>query len=476
MLSPTRKLLKSPSLSSQRSESGSQSNVDGFSILPISAISTYTPRNWAIKGRCSFIQPIRNYKGKDGNPGKCGSVDVMDESGSIRLTMFNQQVDTHYAKFIVGNAYIISKGNIKQGNKMFCKSDYEITATQDTIVQETAIDDSMPDRSQSFIQSLSHLSNHRLTGNPVDIIGIALKIEEPSTVNVKKDTQRSLTKRIITLCDDSMCEIDVTLWNERAEEFSGKEGDVICVENGKVGDYQGFRVISTGSQSQIDVNPTGLSRAEELKKWMSTLNVGRDAFSKIEGTAPKGEKGESRPVINVSAEQLLASDLGHDEKQSDFISFTGCITKYKRSSLWYLACPKTNCYKKLASPDEEQCSCGHNFLRDGPPKNRFILSLMISDSTGAFWVSCFNDVAEQLLQHNADEVAALVDENPNAIDDLFAPVLLKQFYFRIRARKQTSTINDEMRIQYTVSHMSPSNHVTRSKELLSIVKRYGYEV
>lgn len=87
-MSSPRKLLRNPSsprLSEPLSPSLSQ---EGQKFMPISSINIFVPRNWAIKGKCTFKQDIKEFNSKDKN-GKVGSVDLLDSTGEIRITLFN---------------------------------------------------------------------------------------------------------------------------------------------------------------------------------------------------------------------------------------------------------------------------------------------------------------------------------------------------------------------------------------------------
>lgn len=61
---------------------------------PIASISPYQ-NNWTIKARITAKSPIRTWSNAKGE-GKLFSIDLVDESGEIRATLFRDQVDKFY--------------------------------------------------------------------------------------------------------------------------------------------------------------------------------------------------------------------------------------------------------------------------------------------------------------------------------------------------------------------------------------------
>lgn len=103
---------------------------------PISSLSPYQNK-WVIKARVMFKGPMRTWNNAKGE-GKLFSMDLMDESGEIRATAFKEQADKFYDMVQVDAVYLISKCQLKPANKQFStlKNDYEMTFTNETVMQE----------------------------------------------------------------------------------------------------------------------------------------------------------------------------------------------------------------------------------------------------------------------------------------------------------------------------------------------------
>lgn len=96
-------------------------------------------------------------------------MDLVDESGEIRATAFRDLVDKFYDMIEVDKVYYISKCQLKIANKQFCtlKNDYEMTFTNETVVQECHdADPSIPQSQYNFIpiEKIAHIADGTYVG------------------------------------------------------------------------------------------------------------------------------------------------------------------------------------------------------------------------------------------------------------------------------------------------------------------------
>lgn len=109
------------------------------SIHPIEAISPYNNK-WTIKARCTSKSNIKTWHNKNGE-GKLFSVNLLDDSGEIRATGFNDQCDMLYDLFQEGGVYYISSPcRVQMAKKQFTNlnNDYELTFERDTLVEKVS--------------------------------------------------------------------------------------------------------------------------------------------------------------------------------------------------------------------------------------------------------------------------------------------------------------------------------------------------
>lgn len=70
-------------------------------IRTIASLNPYHTKSWVILARVSYKSPIKTWSNERGE-GKLFSLDLLDASGEIRCTLFNDSVDTFYDRFQTG--------------------------------------------------------------------------------------------------------------------------------------------------------------------------------------------------------------------------------------------------------------------------------------------------------------------------------------------------------------------------------------
>lgn len=108
-------------------------------IYPIEAISPYSHK-WTIKARCTSKSNIKTWHNRNGE-GKLFSVNLLDDSGEIRATGFNDLCDMLYDLFREGEVYYISSPcRVQIAKKQFTNldNDYELTFEKDTLVEKVS--------------------------------------------------------------------------------------------------------------------------------------------------------------------------------------------------------------------------------------------------------------------------------------------------------------------------------------------------
>ncbi len=65
---------------------------------------------------------------------------------------------------------------------------------------------------------------------------------------------------------------------------------------------------------------------------------------------------------------------------------------------------------------------------------RYILSINVLDHTSSQWLTCFNEVAERLLNIKAKELQDLKSKSESEFNKVFDSVYFHQYEFRLRAK------------------------------------------
>ena len=170
---------------------------------------------------------------KPNSTGKLFSMDVMDDSGEIRITAFKDQCDAFFDKAVVGKVYFISNCSVKNANKQYSKlnNDYELTfkdnGTFDLCEDNT---DDIPCINYNFVK-ISDLGSVA-KDSYVDVMGVVKTAGEAVKLTTKAG--KDLTKREVTLVDMSKHEVTLTLWGSTAETFDGGNHPIVAAKNARV--------------------------------------------------------------------------------------------------------------------------------------------------------------------------------------------------------------------------------------------------
>ena len=131
-----------PQASEQRlpSRTTAPSSSAHANIYPIESLSPWGNK-WTIKVRVTSKSDIKTWHNKNGE-GKLFSVNLLDESGEIKATGFNDQCDAFFDLLAEGNVYYISSPcTVRPAKRQFSNvnNDYELSFERGTIVEKVFI-------------------------------------------------------------------------------------------------------------------------------------------------------------------------------------------------------------------------------------------------------------------------------------------------------------------------------------------------
>lgn len=221
-------------------------------------------KNRIIKGRVvskSNVHSWNNAKGK----GVLFSFDIKDSSDTMRFTAFGKECVKFYDQVQIDHVYLIARGRVKQANKKYTNSNYEISLTEHSVIELYEDDQDCPSITYNFVdfEEISHYVN---SNSFVDIVGVVVEIDELSTYVRRKDSVQGM-KRNIQLVDQTGNQIVCTLWENYGKDFNGKLGDVIVIKNVNVSDFHNVS-LSTLSNSTVQMNPE-MTIVDQLRTWFN---------------------------------------------------------------------------------------------------------------------------------------------------------------------------------------------------------------
>ncbi|KAJ7461513.1 hypothetical protein FB451DRAFT_1562794 [Mycena latifolia] len=419
------------------------------SIYPIEGLSPYQ-NNWTIKARVTQKSDIKTFSNQKGD-GKLFNVTLMDETGEIRATGFNAVVDSLYDRLEVNKVYFISKGRVNIAKKQFShlSNEYEIGLERNTEVEECLDPVNVPLVKYNFV-ALGDLESQN-KDSTCDVIGLVKEISDLSEIT-SKATNRQIIKRELTLVDTSEFSVRMTLWGKQAEQFESPEA-VIAFKSVKVGDYGG-RSLSFFSSSTMSINPD-IPEAHTLRGWYD--ESGKNASYQAHHSSGGGGASERGGFVRSEVRSILdvkSSELGQGDRQ-DYFSTRATVLFVKSEPMWYPACQKPDCNKKVTEDEANsgwRCEkCNTTWPK---PQYRYIMSMACADFSDQAWLQGFND-ADDLVEMKADDEA----EFNNTIQ----MATCESYNFLCRAK--TDTYNGQPRVRYGISKIQPLNYKEEAKAL-----------
>ncbi|MCI4385872.1 hypothetical protein PGIGA_G00055650 [Pangasianodon gigas] len=429
-------------------------------VVPIASLNPYQSK-WTIRARVTNKSSIRTWSNSRGD-GKLFSMEIVDESGEIRVTGFNQEVDKFYSLIEQGKVYYFSKGTLKIANKQFTslKNDYEMTLNGESTIIPCDDSHDVPMVQCDFV-SIADL-DARDKDAIVDVIGVCKSVEDVTRITTKNS--REVSKRNIQLMDMSGKIIQVTMWGNEAETFDGTGQPILAIKGAKLSDFGG-RSLSTLYSSTLMINPD-IPEAYKLRGWYDKEGHALDGQSMTEMRG--GSSGG--PTNWKTLADVKNEHLGHGDK-ADYFTSIGTIVYIRKENCLYQACPSKDCNKKVVDQQNGMYRCEKCDKEFPDFKYRLMLSANIADFGDNQWVTCFQDSAETILGQKADYIGQLKDSNEAAFDEVFQHANFSTFVFRNRVKLET--YNDESRIKVTVVEAKPVDHKEYSKRLIMNIRKHA---
>uniref|UniRef100_A0A3Q2V981 Replication protein A subunit n=1 Tax=Haplochromis burtoni TaxID=8153 RepID=A0A3Q2V981_HAPBU len=409
-------------------------------VNPIASLNPYQSK-WTIRARVTNKSSIRTWSNSKGE-GKLFSFEIVDESGEIKITAFNKEVDKFFS--------LVEQGKVSRSQSSV--STLEFIPKSSTLVSS----DHMTFSQSSAVSSMCSLANFRrawtCTGFSSGtrlalrdlipyVIGICKSAEDVSRITTKNS--REVSKRALSIIDETGKVVTVTLWGEEAEHFDGSTQPVVAIKGARLSDFGG-RSLSALFSSTVMVNPD-IPQAFRLRAWYDREGFAVNSQSLTETrSAGTGLNMNWKTLSDIKNE-----DMGHGEK-AQYFSCVATVLYIRKENCLYQACPSADCNKKVIDQQNGLYRCEKCNKEFPNFKYRLLLSANLADFGDNQWVTCFQETAEAL--HIA------------AFDEVFQKANFTTHIFKNRVKLET--YNDESRVKVTVMEVQPVDHREYSRRLL----------
>lgn len=436
----------------------------GQTITPIKLLDTYLTR-WTIRARCTAKSEMKDYQGE--RPGHLFSVTLLDESGEIRATLFNEAADKFFPVFAISGMYVISQGKLKFANKKFTsvKHAYELTLNADSMVIPIESIDNVPHIHFEFVP-IDNIQDSK-KDDMIDVIGVVVQAKPATVIQTKRG---DAAKRSLIIGDQSGRTVELTLWGAQASGFDevlASHGDhpILAVKGAKVSDFGG-RSLSCLSTSEFELNPD-LPASHMVQQWWNSVPEGGRNLPSLSGGAGGGSGGSGGAAKEKTLSSIVLENLGHNGT-ADYITVPNMVvTSIKRdaTTLWYKACANPDCKgKKVFDEGGGNFKCptcnGVNNTR-----LRWVSNFTAFDHTGKEYISGFGEAGTTLLGCEAELVSDLKERGDEvALAKLFDEAKYRCYNMRLAVKSEV--YQDTPRTKVSVQSITPIDYVADSERLL----------
>merc|ERR1712223_2228798 len=265
-------------------------------------------------------------------------------------------------------------------------NDYELTFYEMTEMTPCNDEDTkIPRVTFNFVQLDQLKAEHK--DQIVDVIGICRSAGEIATINSSR-TGKEYVKRDLQIVDQSLVELQLTLWGKSAETFNPTGSPVVAIKGCKVSDYSG---VSLGalSSSLVQVNPD-IQKCHELKGWYEQDGC-EATFKSMSERGSGGADGISGSGSNIKTiGEVKSLQVGLNSDKGEYYSTVATSVMFQKDKALYQSCIQSGsdgkgCNKKVQDQGNGTYRCEKCNVDMDSFKWRLILSFSIADATDNQW-------------------------------------------------------------------------------------------
>ena len=314
------------------------------------------------------MDDIRQFQRTDGTDGQVRGIDLADETGVIRTSLWDEKADLNQG---LGDAIKIENARTRLGQGRMelsvGKSSRITIPTDDEIINLPSYQELEQNRYN--YRTVSQLEEGEQNAK------LNVRITSINDINTfTRSDGRDGKVRAIFVADDTG-EIQVSLWDDKTD-IKFQEGSAVVLEN-----------------------PTVNMQENRLRLSLSSGSILRQA---------RPEEAEAIPSMREIENSIYVEKLIEDIEEDDVnIRVKGIIEQINGEKIVYAMCP--DCNKRIQQTEEGYiCDlCGEKIEK---PNYMMIISTVIKDETGSAQATFFRKEAEELISKTTDEVIEIFEQ------------------------------------------------------------------
>jgi len=327
--------------------------------------------NISIIARITGISGIRKFERKDGSQSEVGSLLVLDNSGTGRITFWNSM--TEYIKKVeIGDVIRVEGAYVRLGLRG--KPEIQVSKNAQVEINPEYLKDAVPE----LIIEYTNLVDLKANMRDVNVKVMVTRVQPLKIFNKSDGTEGHVLNLGIS---DETGSTRLVAWDEKAIELEHLE-EMTPIEILHAYTKEGLQ--------GIELHLGTLSSVRKLdKKDLSSLEK-----ILLERPAATGKP---------KTERIDMVDL----EENQFCEVRGTILKVYEGKMYYTACP--DCRKKVTEQEDGTWACTEHGIVD--PEKLLFLSIALDDGTGCIRVTFFGENAEKLIDIPSE---TLIDEIEHA--------------------------------------------------------------
>ena len=325
-------------------------------------------RELDVVARIFTLSDIREFERLDGTNGKVRSLELADETGIIRASLWDEKTDLKQA---VGDAIKVENCRTRLGQG-YMELSIGRPARITTPTDEEAKD--LPPLAQLEEERYHEVTISQLEEND-SYVKLRCRVTNIGNVNTfARSDGRDGRVKSVQVADESG-EISVSLWDDDVD-MKLSEGMAVIIENPMINLQNGNLRLSVSSNTNFRQATT-----EEAEKLPSM-----------------------REIENTLYVEKLIEDIDEEDKH---ITVKGVIEEINGEKIIYAMCPTCN---KRISQSEEGYICDTCGEKIDKPDYLMVVSTVLRDETGTVSATFFRNVAEELIGTSTQEVIEIFEQ------------------------------------------------------------------